>query len=176
MRTGLRLLASMLPFALGFASAQDFAPSVAPIPDALRANVLCSMSVIALETGVPTADEVGLPAFPDAVFGGRFAATDAAASGVGYTMLANVFLLTPASVEDVAAFYAAQLDPTWSRADQFGTVIFYQHEPVDDVMNLLMQQPGALPVVEIAGIVDADCDRLVLPEAQTFVRIYYPQN
>lgn len=174
MRTALRLLASLLPFALALASADGFAPAV-PIPDALRSNVLCGMSVVALEAGVPAAEDVGLPAFPDAVFNGRFAAADATANGAAYTMLANVFLLTPASVEEVATFYAERLDPTWSRSDLYGMVFFYQHEPVDNVLTLLMQRPGALPVVEIAGV-NSDCDRQVLPEAQTYVRIYYPPN
>ena len=51
MRMALRLLASLLPFAMALGFAEDFAPSSA-VPDALRTNVLCGMSVVALEAGV----------------------------------------------------------------------------------------------------------------------------
>ena len=157
------------PFA---ASAEPIAPA-ATVTDELEANPRCAMRVHMLQAPPPSVSDVGLPAFPNALFVGATGAGRAEISGTAYDVLASVILLTAAAPDEVADYYAAALDATWTRGLMLGSHVFYQHEPVDDVAELLFQRPGALPVVEIVEVW-SDCDRAILPDAQTSIRLYYP--
>jgi len=153
-------------------AAEPIAPA-ATVTDALEENPMCGMHVLMLEGPVPSASDVGIPAFPDALFTGMTGPGSGEADGETFDVLASVFLLTTAEPDDVADFYAEVLDESWTRGVMLGSHVFYQHEPVDDVASLLFEQPGALPVVEIVDVW-SDCDRALLPDARTAVRLYYP--
>ena len=89
---------------------------------------------------IPSASEVGMPAFPDALFTGVTRPSSGQINGKSYEILASVFLLTTAEADDVVA--------------------------------LLFERPGALPVVEIVEVW-SDRDRALLPEARTSIRLYH---
>lgn len=154
--------------------ADPIAPA-ATMTDELEGNPMCGMQVLLLQTPPPSASDVGLPAFPDALFTGATGPGSGDADGETFEVLASVFLLTTAAPDEVADFYAEALDETWTRGVMLGSHVFYQHEPVDDVAALLFERPGVLPVVEIVDVW-SNCDRALMPDARTSIRLYYPPD
>lgn len=169
----LRLLAAGVVVLWTLAVAAGPIAPAATVTDALEENPRCQLRVLMLQEPIPSASEVGMPAFPDAVFTGMTRPGSGQVNGRSYEILASVFLLTTAGPDDVADFYAEALDDTWTRGVMYGSHVFYQHEPVDDVVALLFARPGALPVVEIVEVW-SDCDWALLPDARTTIRLYYP--
>ena len=169
----LRLVAAGVVGLWSLAAATEPIAPVAMVTDALKANPRCQLQILMLQEPVPSASEVGIPVFPDSLFTGVTRAGSGQINGTNYEMLASVFLLTTAEPDEVADFYAEALDDTWTRGLLYGSHVFYQHEPVDDVAALLFARPGALPVVELVDVW-SDCDRALLPDARTAIRLYYP--
>lgn len=153
-------------------AAEPVAATAEP-PAEMRDDPRCGMTLLLLNAPVPTSIEVGIPAFPGAIFSGATGAGTGELNNVSYDVLASVFLLTTADPDEVAAFYREALDDSWQHGTAFGSHVFYQHEPVDDVVELLFERPGALPVVEIVEVW-SDCDRLLVPGARSAIRLYYP--
>jgi hypothetical protein len=153
-------------------AAEPLAPALEPTQE-LWDEPMCGMHVLMLQVPAPSAEEVGIPVPPGAFYRGATGPGSGEANGETFAILASVFLLTSAEPDEVAAFYAEALDESWQQGEIFGSHVFYQHEPVIDVVDLLFERPGALPVVEIVEVW-SDCDRLLLPEAQTAIRLYYP--
>lgn len=162
--------------ALGFVSlaAEPIAPMLEPTAE-FRGAPMCGMAVLLLQVPAPSAAAVGIPAYPGAFYTGAAGPGSGETDGETFDILASVFLLTEAEPDEVAAFYAEALDESWQRGEIFGSYVFYQHDPVDDVVDLLFARPGALPVVEITEAW-SDCDRLLLPGARSSIRLYYPPN
>lgn len=153
-------------------AAEPIAPALEPTPE-LREAPLCGMHLLLLQAPAPSTAEVGIPVPPGAFYSGATGPGSGEVDGETYVILASVFLLTEAEPDEIAAFYAEALDESWQHGDIFGSHVFYQHEPVDDILELLFERPGALPVVEIVEVW-SECDRLLLPEARTAIRLYYP--
>ena len=169
----LRLLAAGVVGLWALAVAAEPIAPAAMVTDALEENPMCRLQILMLEGPIPSAGDVGIPAFPDSLFTGMTGSGSGETDGRTFEALASVFLLTTAEPDEVAGFYAEALDDTWTRGLMLGSHVFYQHEPVDDVAALLFERPGALPVVEIVEVW-SDCDRALLPDARTAIRLYYP--
>ena len=165
------LIAIAVPPVLALALADPYAPVINP-PDAFIQDPTCELIDPLFGGAVPEAQDVPIPAYPNAIFAAATPPLEGSTGSETYDVLPSVRLITGASIDQVSAFYEPLLDESWSVGDVFGTVVFYQHEPVDDLIAFLYELPGSLPVIEI-GEIFFDCDKKLDPSATTYVTIYY---
>lgn len=168
----LGVLGSMIMLAASAAFADPYA-TVAEPPAAFVEDPTCELENPLFPAPVPTAEDVPIPVFPDAIFAGATSSYDATANDVSYQALPSVRLLTRSVPEDVVAFYGEQLGDQWAFFELSGIHTYYLHEPVDQPIMLLLERPGAIPSVEI-GEITLDCDAKLDPSAVSYVTTLYP--
>lgn len=157
-------VAGWMLFGIFNAYAAPFAPKV-ELPDDISNSDISFLEAQTVEKSVvPSQEEVGVPAYPDAKILFTQAGSTTTVKGLTTSLPNRVFLGTSAPLDSVVEFYSDQLEG-WSSTKENDTVIFYEENTTDDPVEDL-----TIPKIIVAP---DDPSRNLMPEAETTIDIYY---